>query len=86
MADAGYGLVLGSDFGRLRVSDVNQEHGFVSGDGPLPVDRLKIGTRLRVLPNHACMTAAAYERYYVIDSAGSDPQRIVAVWDRINGW
>ena len=46
MADAGYGLVLGNEFGRLRVSDVNQEHGFVSADAALPFDRLKIGTRL----------------------------------------
>jgi D-serine deaminase-like pyridoxal phosphate-dependent protein len=37
---------------------------------------------VKILPNHACATAAAHERYFVTD--GSD--RIVDVWERVNGW
>jgi D-serine deaminase-like pyridoxal phosphate-dependent protein len=32
--------------------------------------------------NHACATAATYERYHVTDGS----ERIVDVWERVNGW
>ena len=44
--------------------------------------RFPVGSRVKILPNHACATAAAYERYFVTE--GCD--RIVDVWDRVNGW
>jgi D-serine deaminase-like pyridoxal phosphate-dependent protein len=79
----GYGLVCPSD-GRapldgVRVTGVHQEHGFVAGAG---VDRA-IGTRLRVLPNHACMTVAPYQEYHVVRGASED---VIAVWDKAIGW
>ncbi|MCH9019206.1 MAG: alanine racemase [Proteobacteria bacterium] len=85
--DAGYGLVFDVSGRRriadLRVARVNQEHGFVeAAGGAVPFDELPIGARVRVMPNHACMTAAAYDRYDVVD--GGD--EVVAVWDRVNRW
>lgn len=84
--DAGFGLVWGVDgrpmFGECRVERVYQEHGVALGDGPLPFDHLQIGARVRVAPNHACLTAAAYDRYHVVDGG----MEIVDVWDRVNGW
>lgn len=59
------------------VAQVNQEHGFVAGGGSL-----KVGDRVRVLPNHACMMAAMHEQYHVVDG-GED---IVEVWSRGHGW
>jgi D-serine deaminase-like pyridoxal phosphate-dependent protein len=67
----------------LVLSGVNQEHGIVTArTGETPFERLPIGSRFRVLPNHACATAAAHDRYYVTDG-GLD---VVATWSRINGW
>ncbi len=72
----------------LAVLDVHQEHGLVGhakaldAIHKLPFDRFPVGSRLRVLPNHVCMTAAMYGRYYVTDG-GSE---IVDQWDRVNGW
>ena len=84
--NAGYGLVWDIDgkesFGELRIDQVFQEHGIVTSEAPLPFDKLAVGTKVRVAPNHSCLTAAAYDRYYVVD--GSD--EIVAEWDRVNGW
>ncbi|MGW1863803.1 DSD1 family PLP-dependent enzyme, partial [Streptomyces collinus] len=42
----------------------------------------------RVLPNHACATAAQHQGYHVVDSArGTGPApAIEAVWPRVNGW
>ncbi len=84
--DCGYGLVGEADTARpiagLRVGVVHQEHGTVTDDAPLPFDALPIGTKARVLPNHACITAAAYDAYQVIDGG----TEVIARWPRCNGW
>ena len=84
--DFGFGLVLDLDgrrsLGEAVVERANQEHGIVTAPTPLPFDRLPVGTLLRVAPNHVCMTAAAYDRYHVVEG-GRD---IAAVWRRVNGW
>ncbi len=83
--DMGFGLVCGlsgEDTGDgLRVVHVNQEHGFVEAAGGVFND-LPVGAKVRVMPNHACMTAAAYDRYHVTD--GGD--EVVATWERTNRW
>jgi D-serine deaminase-like pyridoxal phosphate-dependent protein len=86
--DQGYGLVCDAQ-GRvmpdLIVSSANQEHGILSlrpgADGRLP--DLPVGTPLRILPNHACATAAQYNAYNVIPSTPGAPLRI---WPRFGGW
>jgi D-serine deaminase-like pyridoxal phosphate-dependent protein len=85
--DWGYGAVCdpisGELFENVTVSSTNQEHGIVtSSSGPIDFDCFPIGSRVSILPNHACATAAAHDRYFVTD--GSD--RIIAVWERVNGW
>lgn len=85
--DQGYGLVCdaaGAPLGDLVVASVNQEHGIVArrDGGALDVTRFPVGTLLRVLPNHACATAAQHGAYQVID--GGDAVR--AVWPRFGGW
>lgn len=84
MPDIGFGAV--AQHHGLSVADVNQEHGFVRGASRLPFDELKVGAKLRILPNHACITAAAYDRYHVIDSELDGGVTVVATWDRVNGW
>lgn len=72
----------------LVLSGVNQEHGIVTRvDGATSspeslFERLPIGSRVRILPNHACATAAAHDRYYVTDGG----LEVVDVWQRVNGW
>ncbi len=67
----------------LWVTSTNQEHGLISLDKTsLTFDDLPIGKQLRILPNHACMTAAAYSGYHVTNG-GSD---IVDYWERCNHW
>ena len=84
--DAGYGEVWDisghESFGRCIVQRVYQEHGVVTSDRQLPFDKLTIGRKVRIGPNHACITAAAHDRYYVVDGGVN----VVAEWDRINGW
>ena len=85
--DQGYGLVCdaaGHSLGELIVAETNQEHGIVahrSGD-PRRLPELPVGTMLRILPNHACATAAQFERYHVLGPGG----RIERTWERVSGW
>jgi D-serine deaminase-like pyridoxal phosphate-dependent protein len=83
--DYGFGLVLDID-GRRRYGDATvrrayQEHGLIEMESGHPID-LPIGGKLRIAPNHTCMTAAAHDRYYVVDGG----EEVVAVWPRVNGW
>lgn len=83
-AGIGYGLVCdeqGRPIDGLYVADVHQEHGFVKASrGSPPFDSLPIGARVRILPNHACMTVAPYRQYLVPRDGGIDS------WDKTGGW
>lgn len=84
--DCGYGLVVDGHSGELLeglyVAAAYQEHGIVRSRGPIDHGRFPVGRRLRILPNHSCLTCAAYDRYHVVGPDG----RIEAEWPRINGW
>ena len=76
-------LVRGAPFtAGARVARVHQEHGFVESASPLSFAALPVGARVRILPNHACITAAMFDAYHVVD--GSD--EIIALWPRSRGW
>lgn len=86
--DQGYGLVCdidGNPFADVIVEDASQEHGIIKvrpgSAGVLP--DLPIGTRVRILPNHACATCAQHEAYNVVDGQG---RVIMAHWPRMRGW
>lgn len=80
----GYGRVLDVEGSPLnaRVFACSQEHGQITADAPLPLERLQVGTRLRIMPVHACMTAAAHPGYHVVEGG----TRVAAEWPRVNGW
>lgn len=88
----GYGLVCRAreplPLPGLSVCDVHQEHGLIGTAAAAPLDFAQFApdSLLRVLPNHSCMTAAAYDRYHVIDGEAGGNAEILAVWDRVNGW
>jgi D-serine deaminase-like pyridoxal phosphate-dependent protein len=88
--DIGFGMVAdleGRPFEpQLHLARVYQEHGQVALPGDLAAADLSVGTRLRIYPNHVCMTAAMYDEYHVVDSENGDGREIVAVWPRVNGW
>ena len=85
--DQGYGLVCdlaGKPLHDLVLVGANQEHGImahrsgkVEGSVHLPV-----GTQVRILPNHACSTAAQYGKYQVLGAGGE----VTANWPRFSGW
>ncbi len=74
----GYGIVCDVALHPLaaRLVSLSQEHGKVKMAAP-PV----VGTRVRIVPNHSCLTAAMYDRYHVIDG-----DAIVDEWRPVRGW
>ncbi|WP_327259753.1 DSD1 family PLP-dependent enzyme [Streptomyces sp. NBC_01240] len=89
--DQGYGLVLdlaGNPIPNLVMSAASQEHGTLTARDGADLPDLPVGTRLRILPNHACATAAQHRGYHVIDSTQpTEPAPAVqANWERITGW
>jgi D-serine deaminase-like pyridoxal phosphate-dependent protein len=68
----GYGPVYASLSGAelepaVNVYALSQEHGFVGANDPAALeDRYAVGARLRVMPNHSCLTAAMFDEYHVM--------------------
>ncbi|KUM67383.1 DSD1 family PLP-dependent enzyme [Streptomyces curacoi] len=89
--DHGYGLVTDLDGNLLPdlvMTAASQEHGTLTARDDATLPDLPVGTRLRILPNHACATAAQHHGYHVIDSSRTaDTAPVIqAVWPRITGW
>jgi D-serine deaminase-like pyridoxal phosphate-dependent protein len=54
----GFGLVLGT---KSRLARLSEEHGVVAVE---PGDAFKVGQRVRVLPNHACVVSNLHDRVF----------------------
>ncbi|MEO5867359.1 MAG: alanine racemase, partial [Sphingomonas sp.] len=86
--DQGYGLVCdraGTPYRDLVLASASQEHGIIevrTGSGAM-LPEFAIGDRLRILPNHACATAAQHDRYHVVRGASA---AVAAEWPRFGGW
>jgi len=88
MSGVGFGMVCnlkGQPMESFVVKKASQEHGWLGmcdDESRLPLQKFPIGSRWRVLPNHSCMTCAAYDNYYVVNGGNE----VVDVWPRVNGW
>ena len=85
--DQGYGLVCdldGKPLDDFILVGANQEHGIMAArSGKVEgVRHLPVGTQVRILPNHACSTAAQYGQYKVQGNG----HEITASWQRFSGW
>ncbi|WP_227270847.1 alanine racemase [Roseobacter weihaiensis] len=81
LPDAGYGWLCDpvtlAPLG-LSIKVVHQEHGTVPVRDPGAYDRLPIGSMVRILPVHACLTAAGgHGQYHLTDGR---------IWPRVDGW
>ncbi|MCK7459901.1 DSD1 family PLP-dependent enzyme [Idiomarina aminovorans] len=82
--DFGYGQVCKTDDSLLEglcVNSTSQEHGIIELSDAYQLENFPVGHQLRILPNHACATAAMHPVYHVLMSDGSHN-----TWQRITGW
>lgn len=73
---------------RMIVARISQEHGILAYEGDAPQKQLPLayGQKVRIWPNHACITGACYAFYIIVDSSSDEPNRVVDVWGRWRGW
>lgn len=67
---------------RWHVGRVSQEHGVLVTDKNASVDQFKVGQKVMLHVQHACITAAAHERYFVVDETDT----VVDQWIPWKGW
>ena len=66
---------------RVDLQHVSQEHGFVGGPRASDIEgRFPVGEKVRIMPNHSCLTAAMFDEYWVI--SGDD---VVDRWKILRG-
>ncbi|EOO02625.1 putative alanine racemase domain protein [Phaeoacremonium minimum UCRPA7] len=79
------------------VGRFSQEHGILtwrsvgektSGKGQLQEpDALEVGQKVRLWPNHSCVTGAHFGWYFVVDESREGKEdEIVDIWVRARGW
>ena len=85
LPDTGYGYLCDARtlarLGRLAVNGVHQEHGTVNVDDEAWFARLPVGSLVRILPNHACITCAGYDAFDAVRG-----ETVVGQFPRVNGW
>jgi len=65
----------------LRVSQLSQEHSKVETGEPSAHRALRVGAKVRVLPNHSCLAAACFDRYHVVRG-----ETVVDAWRPVKYW
>jgi D-serine deaminase-like pyridoxal phosphate-dependent protein len=78
----GFGLVCDAALQPLplRLTTLSQEHGKVEGEGAA-IAAHPVGSQLRVIPNHSCLTAAMFDAYHVVEGGA-----VTAAWRPVRGW
>jgi len=83
--DCGFGLIFSEDgcryYPTLKLGALTQEHGQIRVNEPLAARDFPLGARLRILPNHSCLAAACFDRYYIHRSG-----EVVDEWKPVRGW
>jgi D-serine deaminase-like pyridoxal phosphate-dependent protein len=74
----GHGLLLGTS---SRLDRLSEEHGVVKVE---PADRFRIGQRVSILPNHACVVSNLHDRVYGVRSSRVETELRVAARGRVD--
>jgi D-serine deaminase-like pyridoxal phosphate-dependent protein len=83
-AGCGFGVVLGPGGVPLtgwRVVSLTQEHGVLRAPSEGEATAHPIGALLRIVPNHACLAAALFDRYRILRGG-----EVVDEWRPARGW
>lgn len=69
----GHGTVLGRP--DLAIDQLSEEHGRLVSEGPID---LRVGDRLRIVPNHACVVTNMVDAVHVLGAGGVEAWPVVA--------
>lgn len=97
LCDAG-GIAMSKDIGPIKgygwvnertwyLKSISQEHGTLAQGPGNNSGSIKVGDKVEILGQHACMIAAAHPWYYIVDSSTAEgADRVVDVWVPCKGW
>eukprot|EP01089_Gocevia_fonbrunei_P004743 TRINITY_DN14797_c0_g1_i1.p1 TRINITY_DN14797_c0_g1~~TRINITY_DN14797_c0_g1_i1.p1 ORF type:complete len:389 (-),score=64.21 TRINITY_DN14797_c0_g1_i1:64-1230(-) len=83
LPDRGYGLI--KDHPELILTSVSQEVGIIKNrdvNTTFDYEKFPIGSFLRIIPNHSCLSAACYSEYKVLN----DKDQIISIWKTCREW
>jgi D-serine deaminase-like pyridoxal phosphate-dependent protein len=75
----GYGVIYGTD---VAVTSLSEEHGVITL--PEPSAQPRVGERLRILPNHACVVSNLFDRVHLIRGGALSETVAVAARGRVD--
>lgn len=64
----------------MKLMGLSQEHGKIQAERSV-LQHYPVGARLRIIPNHSCLTAAMYDSYQVVEEGCINGQ-----WKPVRGW
>jgi D-serine deaminase-like pyridoxal phosphate-dependent protein len=73
----GHGLVIGR---RSRLARLSEEHGVIAVE---PGERFRVGERVRILPNHACVVSNLRDRLWTVRGESVEGSYVVAARGRV---
>jgi len=62
---SGWGIIVGHP--ELTISMITQEVGVVESTKDIDLSQFPLGSQVRIIPNHSCLTAACFPKYYVVN-------------------
>lgn len=74
-----YGSILGHP--NLQLSSLSQEHGIVTSSRKIDFAQIPLGSTIRIVPNHSCLTAALFPSYQIVED-----ETVVEQWIPVRGW
>lgn len=77
--EVGYGAVIG--YPDLFVESLSQEHGIIRDRRGDKKNGLKVGSLLKIIPNHSCLSAALFETFHVVENG-----KLIDKWQPARGW
>lgn len=79
----GYGIVCDIGLNRLplTLASLSQEHGNVSAGESFDFHEYPVGSKLRIVPNHSCLTTAMFGSYHIVRDG-----ELVDEWRPVRGW
>ena len=80
LGQTSYGGLLGHD--EIVVASLSEEHGVI--ELPEPSDWPRVGDRLRIIPNHACVVSNLQDRVHLLSADGSVETVPVAARGRVD--
>ena len=82
--ECGYGIVCtleGTPLPELKIRALSQEHGQIFGTEEINWKRFPVGTSLRIIPNHSCLTSSLHHLYHLFEG-----QEVTDTWKPARGW